>query len=218
MKNAKKEFERHLELVKTLSKDNKVNSAIIHVEHITYSTNMFVLLDNHSIDDYQIFLKSLDFNYDIKSHNLSGYIWFENGNFSEVIYCTNEWEYRAKPDIDEKFEYFKTSHHITQIVTFGTKFKKEDNDLTYRTFRALLGNKTDKIPQSLGCPLTPYGEVQELRQILREYLRDYKLAYNYYDCSYEDDGSDLKSYLNYLDNEIKDNLKKLREQLKKFED
>ncbi len=216
MKNAKTEFERHLELVKTLSNENKINSALIHVEHITYSTNMFVLLDNHSMDDYQTFLKYLDFNYDIKSHNLSGYIWFENGNFSEVIYCTNEWEYRAKPDIDKKFEYFKTMHHITQIVTFGTKFKEEDQ-LLYRALGEKIV-KTDKKPQSLGGTLTPYGEIQNLRQILREYLREYQLVYNYYDCSYEDDGSDVKYYLNYLDNKLKNNLKKLREQLEKFEE
>ncbi len=78
--------------------------------------------------------------------------------------------------------------------------------------------KYTKITQSLGGTLTPYGEIQNLKKILREYLKDYHLAYNYYDCSYEDDGSDLKFYLRYLDNELKDNLKKLREQLEKFED
>lgn len=76
----------------------------------------------------------------------------------------------------------------------------------------------NRLTRKIPAPLTPYGEIQNLRKILREYLKDYSLAYNYYDCSYEDDGSDLKSYLNYLDKEIKNNLKKLREQLEKFED
>lgn len=76
----------------------------------------------------------------------------------------------------------------------------------------------NRLTRKIPAPLTPYGEIQNLRKILREYLKDYSLAYNYYDCSYEDDGSDLKFYLRYLDKELKNNLKKLKEQIEKFEE
>jgi len=202
MINAKEKFLEHVNLVSKENTDSIINVMCAILIH-DYQ-KVYVLNKDYCYRDYLDFLDNIDFEYS-DNQFLKGIIWYDNNTWSErELYGTNQyWQYRRFPDINKSIEEY-------------IEFRKRSNEPV-----KYFGNKeskTDKITQSLGGNLTSYGEIQNLKKILKEYLKDYNLAYNYYDCSYEDDGSDLKYYLNYLDNEIKDNLKKLREQLEKFEE
>lgn len=220
--NVRKELEDHISTLK--SSDNKPKEilfAIISYEKIDGASRLFILKPNHSMQLYHTFLEFLDLTYDTKTHLLQGFIMYKDDGFSEkYANVYDKWFYNQRiafknPEFDSTVRFFKIDKNIEEEIIFGTKLPE-----------ILINEKV---------PLTLYGKVQELRKILREYLRDYNLVCEYNDSDYEDESyyesydelddirdienqCNVKYYLRYLDDKIKDTLKELREQMEKLED
>jgi hypothetical protein len=101
MKNAKQEFIAH-----TLEQDVKCATVSIAHDFDTHST--FLLPVNHTPEQKEQFLSSIDVNYNdgYGSQELFGTIWYNDGTWSErEEYDGSEWwEYNECPDIPTKLK------------------------------------------------------------------------------------------------------------------
>ena len=100
MTNAKEEF---LEVIKGKS---KIECASIQYKRSHHESDQKTLKINYTEEDYQLFLKSLDFNYDAGYgiQELDGTIWLEDGTwFTRDEYDGSEWRlFHILPDIPEE--------------------------------------------------------------------------------------------------------------------
>ncbi len=95
--NAKEEFLIHI-------KDRVVKCAIIKGGDCDWKPEFpFNLLVGHSKADYEVFISSLDFQYDSRlgGQNLFGIIWYEDGTWSKKgeYYGSEWWIYQQRPQI-----------------------------------------------------------------------------------------------------------------------
>jgi len=108
MENLKAEFLHHIA---------KVSSRIkcVALEARTYRAKQgkIELYTNYSTQDYVQFLEILDFDYDsgYGSQEIHGFIWYENGTFSE----------RGEYDGSEWFSYVKTPEIPIHLLVEGEK-------------------------------------------------------------------------------------------------
>lgn len=97
-RNAKNEFLNHTEHL-------KVKCASIHYQDDNNSKDIF-LTTHHTLEEYDQFLCDLDFEYDAGygEQYLFGYIWYNNGTWSERIeYDGAEgWEFKSIPEIPDE--------------------------------------------------------------------------------------------------------------------
>ena len=100
MTNAKEEF---LEVIKNKS---KIKCASIQYKKSYDESYQKTLKINYTQEDYQFFLKSLDFNYDAGYgiQELDGTIWLEDGTWFTIDeYDGSEWWlFHILPDIPEE--------------------------------------------------------------------------------------------------------------------
>ena len=109
MVNAKKEL---IEILEATHKEKKhIKCAFIHYFKWDFKTKdikekEIVLKINYSDEEYETFLKELDFEYDngYGAQELSGLVWFNDNSWLERgEYDGSEWwEYKKYPKINEK--------------------------------------------------------------------------------------------------------------------
>lgn len=98
MQFADKEFEYHIEEVKEINPEIKIIRALIFDNY----NNLIAHLDSdYSDKEYKEFIQKLNFEYDTGYglQNLCGYIWYNNGTWSERgEYDGSEWwEHKKAP-------------------------------------------------------------------------------------------------------------------------
>lgn len=91
------------ELLKHIGQRQIKCAKIQYVEFFSECEKTFNLKVDYSVDEFQKFLQSLDFEYDegLGSQELFGLVWYEDGSWSERrVYDGSEWwEYKSLPEI-----------------------------------------------------------------------------------------------------------------------
>ena len=108
MRNAKQELLKVLESIPDYAHELKVVCASITFGEEDYcdKPKEFILKENHTVEQFNAFIESLDFEYDAGYgyQNLFGTIWFNNRTWAERSeYDGAEWwSYRTCPMIPEE--------------------------------------------------------------------------------------------------------------------
>ena len=101
--NCKEELKEHVSEVK---KD--ILCAVVKYEKEWGDFAVFKLTINYTTDDYVMFLKNLDFEYDagFGGQEVCGNMWYTDGTWSERgEYDGSEWwDYKSCPDIPEELK------------------------------------------------------------------------------------------------------------------
>lgn len=104
MENCYNEFIEH-----TYRKGNIICAEIVHRAEYEDNRKVYSLRLGYTPDEYEEFLKSLNFNYDsgYGGQELFGAIWYEDGTWSERgEYDGAEWwEHKKRPEIPENLRH-----------------------------------------------------------------------------------------------------------------
>lgn len=108
MTNARKEFEAVTLIPRIIHEDSIKCAYIRHAHDCEDGGKIFLLKVRHTKDDYEEFLKSLDFEYDagFGCQELFGYIWLNDGTWYErhEYDGSENWEYKSMPPIPNELE------------------------------------------------------------------------------------------------------------------
>ncbi len=131
--NARNDFENHLGLTQRINdKVIEISSAIISYEEknkfINGKSKLFILNPNYSGDVYNMFLETIDFDYDTETHRIEGFILYKDGSWSERYAYINGWNYHVKPDHDNRVKYFRTTTNIEQEIIFHSQVEAIDEN------------------------------------------------------------------------------------------